>query len=188
MRIRFAFVAPVVVGSVAYSAVFRLMLNTDFGVVNTALRGVGLPAVDWLNSPYPAVAAVIAALTWRWTGYNAVILMAGLQGIPVELYEAARIDGASPWQHFRFITLAGLRPVLVFCAVLSIIGTLQLFTEPFLITSSGPGNATTTLGVYLYQQGFRNFNFAYASTVAYAVAALSAGFSLLQGRWFGGDE
>ena len=185
---RFAFFAPVVVGAVAYSAVFRLMLNTDFGVVNAALRGIGLPGVDWLNSPIPAMAAIIAALTWRWTGYNAVILMAGLQGIPPELYEAARIDGASTWQQFRFVTLAGLRPMLVFCAVLSIIGTLQLFTEPFLITGGGPGNATTTLGVYLYQQGFRNFNFGYASTVAYAVAALSAAFSLLGRRWFGGEE
>ena len=180
---RFAFFAPVVVGAVAYSAVFRLMLNTDFGVVNAALRAVGAGTVDWLNQPVPAMIAIIAALTWRWTGYNAVIIMAGLQGIPPELYEAARIDGASSWQQLRFITLAGLRPVLVFCAVLSIIGTLQLFTEPFLITQGGPGNATTTLGVYLYKQGFRSYNFGYASTVAYAVAALAAVFSALQARW-----
>lgn len=184
---RFAFFAPVVVGAVAYSAIFRLMLNTDFGVVNTLLRAAGGTAVDWLNQPYPAMAAIVAALTWRWTGYNAVIIMAGLQSIPIELYEAARIDGASPAQQLRHITLAGLRPVLVFCAVLSIIGTLQLFTEPFLITGGGPGNATTTLGLYLYQQGFRSFNFGYASTVAYAVAALSAVFSMLQSRWMRSD-
>ncbi|MXV20037.1 carbohydrate ABC transporter permease [Deinococcus xianganensis] len=185
---RFAFFAPLVVGTVAYSAVFRLLFNGEFGIVNRALAGLGLPEVDWLNQPGPAMAVIILAMTWRWTGYNAIILLAGLQGIPEDVYEAAAIDGATPWQQFWKMTLPLLRPTLLFCIVLSVIGTLQLFTEPALITNSGPGNATMTLGTYLYQQGFRSFNFGYASAIAYAVAALAAIFSFAQLRLFGRDS
>ena len=184
---RFAFFAPVVVGSVAYSAVFRLLFNTQNGAVNAALSGLGLPAVDWLNSPLPAFILIVLTVTWRWTGYNAIIILAGLQNIPLELYEAAKIDGANPWQQFWGITLPLLRPIMLFALVLSVIGTLQLFTEPFLITGGGPGNATLTLGVYLYQQGFRSFNFGYASAIGYAIALLAVVFSALQLRLFGQD-
>lgn len=185
---RFAFFAPLVVGTVAYSAVFRLLFNTDFGMVNRGIKALGLPAVDWLNQPGPAMTVLILAMTWRWTGYNAIILLAGLQGISEDVYEAAAIDGATPWQQFWKITLPLLRPTLLFCLVLSVIGTLQLFTEPALITNSGPGNATMTLGTYLYQQGFRSFNFGYASAIAYTVAALAAIFSVVQLRLFGRDS
>ncbi len=184
---RFAFFAPVVVGSVAYSAVFRLLFNTQNGAVNAALGGLGLPRIDWLNSPVPAFILIVLTVTWRWTGYNAIIILAGLQNIPLELYEAAKIDGANPWQQFWGITLPLLRPILLFALVLSVIGTLQLFTEPFLITGGGPGNATLTLGVYLYQQGFRSFNFGYASSIGYAIALLAVMFSALQLRLFGQD-
>jgi lactose/L-arabinose transport system permease protein len=184
---RFAFFAPVVVGAVAYSAVFRLIFNTDFGAVNSGLKALGLDPVDWLYTPGPAMTVIILVVTWRWTGYNAIIILAGLQSIPKDIYEAAAIDGATPWQQFLRITLPGIRPVLLFCFVLSIIGTLQLFTEPFLITNSGPGTATMTLGTYLYQQGFRSFNFGYASAIAYTVALLAAVFSLIQLRFFGRD-
>ena len=184
---RFAFFAPVVVGSVAYSAVFRLLFNTQNGAVNAALSGLGLPRVDWLNAPVPAFILIVLTVTWRWTGYNAIIILAGLQNIALELYEAARIDGATPWQQFWGITLPLLRPILLFALVLSVIGTLQLFTEPFLITAGGPGNATLTLGVYLYQQGFRSFNFGYASAIGYAIALLAVLFSAVQLRFFGQD-
>jgi lactose/L-arabinose transport system permease protein len=184
---RFAFFAPVVVGAVAYSAVFRLLFNTQNGAVNAALTGLGLPRIDWLNAPVPALVLIILSVTWRWTGYNAIIILAGLQNVPSELYEAAKIDGANPWQQFWGITLPLLRPILLFAFVLSVIGTLQLFTEPFLITGGGPGNATLTLGVYLYQQGFRSFNFGYASAIGYAIALLAVLFSLIQLRLFGRD-
>lgn len=184
---RFAFFAPVVVGAVAYSAVFRLLFNTQNGAVNAALTGLGLPRIDWLNNPLPAFMLIVLTVTWRWTGYNAIIILAGLQNIALELYEAAKIDGASPAQQFWRITLPLLRPILLFSLILSVIGTLQLFTEPFLITAGGPGNATLTLGVYLYQQGFRSFNFGYASAIGYAIAAFAVIFSALQLRLFGGE-
>lgn len=185
---RFAFFAPVVVGSVAYSAVFRLLFNDQNGAVNAALGGLGLPTPNWLNTPGPALFLIILTVTWRWTGYNAIIILAGLQNVPLELYEAAKLDGANAWQQFWGITVPILRPILLFAFVLSVIGTMQLFTEPFLITGGGPGNATLTLGVYLYQQGFRSFNFGYASAIGYTIALLAVLFSVLQLRLFGREE
>lgn len=185
---RFAFFAPLVLGAVPYSAVFRLIFNADFGILNYGLGTLGLPSVRWLFESTPALVTIMVALTWRWTGYNAIILLSGLQSIPHALYEAARIDGANGWQQFWGITLPLLRPVLLFTFVLSTIGTLQLFTEPWLITNTGPGGATETLVTYLYKQGFRNFNFGYASAIAYTVAAFAALFSLLQIRLVGGGS
>jgi len=182
---RFAFFAPVVVGEVAYSAVFRLLFNGQFGAVNGALGAVGLPTPDWLQRPWTATAVVILAVTWRWTGYNAIIILAGLQNIPQDLYEAASVDGVPRWRQHLSITLPLLRPVILFALVLSIIGTMQLFAEPWLITSGGPGNATETLGTYLYRQGFTSMNFGYASTVAYAMALMAALFSAVQIVLFG---
>ncbi len=185
---RFAFFAPLVLGAVPYSAVFRLIFNDQFGILNYGLAALGLPTVAWLFENTPAMITIMIAMTWRWTGYNAVILLSGLQSIPLTLYEAAKIDGAGPFAQFFRITLPLLRPVLLFCFVLSTIGTLQLFTEPWLITTTGPGNATETLVTYLYKTGFRSFNFGYASAIAYTVAIIAAAFSLLQIRLVGGRE
>ncbi|TIL82888.1 MAG: sugar ABC transporter permease, partial [Mesorhizobium sp.] len=131
---RFAFFAPVVVGEVAYSAVFRLMFNLDYGIINKLLNSIGLPRIDWFSNVTPAMAVIMIAVTWRWAGYNAIILLAGLQSIPQDVYEAATLDRVSKFKQFFYITLPLLKPIIVFCAVLSIIGTMQLFTEPFLIT------------------------------------------------------
>lgn len=172
---RFAFFAPVVVSDVAYSVVFRLLFNGQFGAVNHGLAALGLAPIDWLHDPNAAMATIMVAVTWRWTGYNAIILLAGLQSIPRDLYEAAAIDGASPADRFFRITLPLLKPILIFCLVLSIIGTMQLFTEPWLITErGGPGGATETLGTYLYKQGFVSLNFGYAAAIAYTIAAMAA--------------
>lgn len=182
---RFAFFAPVVVGEVAYSAIFRLMFNLDFGVVNKLIMGLGLPRVDWFSSPSAAMAVLIFAVTWRWAGYNAIIILAGLQSVPEDVYEAATLDRVSKVKQFFYITVPLIKPVLIFCTILSIIGTMQLFTEPFLITNrGGPGQATETLGLFLYRQGFQSGNFGYASAVAYAIAALAVAISLVQ-LWLG---
>jgi lactose/L-arabinose transport system permease protein len=178
---RFAFFAPVVVGEVAYSAVFRLMFSLDFGIVNKLLQSVGLEKIDWFSNVTPAMALVMIAVTWRWAGYNAIIILAGLQSIPEDVYEAATLDRVSKVKQFFHITLPLLKPVIVFCAVLSIIGTMQLFTEPFLITErGGPGGGTETLGLLLYRQGFRSLNFGYASAVAYTMAGLAIAITLVQ--------
>ena len=127
------------------------------------------------------MALIMIAVTWRWAGYNAIILLAGLQSIPEDVYEAATLDRVSKVKQFFYITLPLLKPVIVFCVVLSIIGTMQLFTEPFLITErGGPGGGTETLGLLLYRQGFRSLNFGYASAIAYTMAALAIAISLVQ--------
>lgn len=184
---RFAFFAPVVVGEVAYAAMFRLLFN-EFGIINKMLAGIGLTTVPWLSDPNAAMAVIIIALTWRWAGYNAIIILAGLQSIPEDVYEAATLDGVSKLRQFFFITLPLLKPVILLCVVLSVIGTMQLFSEPFLITNrGGPGQATETLGLFLYRQGFNAFNFGYASAVAYTIAALAIAISLLN-LWLGRER
>ncbi|MBB3945449.1 lactose/L-arabinose transport system permease protein [Rhizobium skierniewicense] len=184
---RFAFFAPVVVGEVAYAAVFRLMFSADFGIINKFIMSIGLPPVSWFDNGTAAMAVIIIAVTWRWAGYNAIIILAGLQSIPGDVYEAARLDRVSKRQQFLHITLPLLKPIIMFCVVLSVIGTMQLFTEPFLITNrGGPGGATETLGIFLYRQGFTALNFGYASAIAYTIAALAVVISLFQ-LWVGRD-
>jgi lactose/L-arabinose transport system permease protein len=178
---RFAFFAPVVVGEVAYSAIFRLMFNADFGIINKLIGFVGIAPINWATNGTAAMALLIMAVTWRWAGYNAIIILAGLQSIPEEVYEAATLDRVGKVRQFFFITLPLLRPIIVLCVVLSIIGTMQLFTEPFLITNrGGPGQATETLGLLLYRQGFVSLNFGYASAIAYTMAGLAVAISLVQ--------
>jgi lactose/L-arabinose transport system permease protein len=184
---RFAFFAPVVVGEVAYAAMFRLLFN-EFGIINKMLVAAGFTSIPWLSDPTAAMAVIIIALTWRWAGYNAIIILAGLQSIPEDVYEAATLDGVSKVRQFFYITLPLLKPVIVLCMVISVIGTMQLFSEPFLITNrGGPGQATETLGLFLYRQGFGAFNFGYASAVAYTIAALAVAISLLN-LWLGKER
>jgi lactose/L-arabinose transport system permease protein len=185
---RFAFFAPVVVGEVAYAAVFRLMFSIDFGIINKLITSVGLPAVSWFDNANAAMALVIIAVTWRWAGYNAIILLAGLQSIPDDVYEAATLDKVSKTQQFIHITLPLLKPIILFCVILSVIGTMQLFAEPFLITNrGGPGGGTETLGLLLYRQGFLSLNFGYASAIAYTMAILAISISLLN-LWVGREQ
>jgi lactose/L-arabinose transport system permease protein len=184
---RFAFFAPVVVGEVAYAAMFRLLFN-EFGIINKMLVAAGLTSIPWLSDPNAAMAVIIIALTWRWAGYNAIIILAGLQSIPEDVYEAATLDGVSKVRQFFYITLPLLKPVIILCVVISVIGTMQLFSEPFLITNrGGPGQATETLGLFLYRQGFGAFNFGYASAVAYTITALAVAISLLN-LWLGKER
>lgn len=173
---------PAVTTLVAYAVVFRVLLATDGGAVNQMLGLVGVAPIDWLNNEWWARVAVIAAVTWRWTGYNMVIILAGLQSIPAELHEAARIDGANRWQTFWHVILPQLRPVLIFTSVTSTIGALQLFDENFILTGGGPNDATLTPVLYLYKVGFRQFDFGYASAIAWMLVALTAIIAVIQFR------
>ncbi len=173
---------PAVTTLVAYSVVFRVMLATDGGAVNQMIGLVGIAPVDWLNNETWARVALIASITWRWTGYNMVIILAGLQSIPEELYEAARMDGAGRWAIFSKIVIPQLRPVLLFTGITSTIGALQLFDENFILTGGGPSDATLTPVLYLYKVGFRQFDFGYASAIAWMLVALTAIIAFLQFR------
>ncbi|MGP4038575.1 carbohydrate ABC transporter permease [Gracilibacillus sp. D59] len=177
---RVSFFTPAVTSLVAASIIFILLLNTDYGLINYILTSIGLEKVNWLTNAFWAKVALIIVTTWRWTGYNMVILLAGLQNIPNELYEAASIDGASTIRKFFYITIPQLKPVLLFCFVLSTIGTFQLFDEPYNLTNGGPNNATLTITYYLYNQGFGYFDFGYASAIAYVIVLFIAILSWLQ--------
>ncbi|MCY0903313.1 carbohydrate ABC transporter permease [Arthrobacter sp. H14-L1] len=178
--LRAIYFLPAVTTLVAYSLVFRVMLATDGGAANQILGLVGVAPVDWLNSEVWSRVALIASITWRWTGYNMVIILAGLQGIPTELYEAARIDGAGRWAIFTKIVIPQLRPVILFSSITSTIGALQLFDENFILTGGGPNNATLTPVLYLYKVGFQQFDFGYASAIAWLLVAIIAVISVLQ--------
>ncbi|MEV8633523.1 sugar ABC transporter permease [Streptosporangium sp. NPDC051023] len=182
--LRTAYFLPAVTTLVAYAVVFRVLLRTEGGAVNQVLGA----QIDWLNDPFPARIALIASVTWRWTGYNAIILLAGLQAVGREQYEAAAIDGAGPLTTFLRVILPQLRPVVLFCSITSTIGTLQLFDEPLVLTGGGPSDATLTPILYLYQVGFRQFDFGYAAAIAWVVVALIGGLSHLQFRYFGRER
>ncbi|MFE9768276.1 carbohydrate ABC transporter permease [Streptomyces sp. NPDC005808] len=182
---RLGFFLPTVTGLVAYGIIFAVLLNTQYGLVNWLLGLVGIGEIPWLTDPLWAKVSLGLALTWHYTGYNAVIFLARLQSLPAELYDAAAVDGASAWQSFRHVTLPWLRPALLLTTVLSTIGTLQLFDEPYVLTGGGPDNATLTIGVYLYQNAFKYFDFGYASAVAYILTVLIGILGIVQFRLLG---
>jgi len=175
------FFVPVLIDLVAYSLVFSFLLAQN-GLVNDVLGFFGLPRPDWLNSAAWSKVAIMLAMTWHWTGYNVIILLGAMQGIPAEIYEAARVDGAGAFRQWWSITIPLVRPVLLFESVLSTIGTLQLFTEPYILTSGGPEHSSMTPVLYLYQVAFEQFHFGYASAIAFTVAVLIALLSLVQLR------
>ncbi|MFF3839097.1 carbohydrate ABC transporter permease [Streptomyces sp. NPDC001930] len=182
---RLGFFMPMITGLVAYGLIFSVLLNEEYGLVNWLLGWVGIDEVPWLVDPLWAKISLGLALTWHYTGYNAMILLARLQAIPAELYDAASVDGAGPWKSFLHVTLPGLRPAILLTTVLSTIGTLQIFDEPYILTHGGPDNATLTIGVYLYQNAFVYFDFGYASAIAYALAVLIGILGLIQFRFLG---
>ncbi|MFC8506628.1 carbohydrate ABC transporter permease [Streptomyces sp. NPDC057411] len=182
---RLGFFLPMVTGLVAYGIVFSVLLNRQYGLVNWLLGQLGADPLPWLTDPLWARISLGLALTWHYTGYNAVILLARLQTVPRELYDAVAVDGGGAVAAFRHVTLPGLRPALLLTTVLSTIGTLQLFDEPYVLTGGGPDNATLTIGVYLYQNAFKYFDFGYASAIAYALTVLVGLLGLIQFRLLG---
>ncbi|KRC62000.1 lactose ABC transporter permease [Agromyces sp. Root81] len=181
---RTTYFVPIVMGLVAYGILFRALFDSGDGIVNEMLGVIGIGPIPWLVDPFWAKISIVLAMTWHYTGQNAIIYLAQLQSIPGELYEAAQVDGANGWQRFWNITMPGLKPALLLTVILSTIGTLQLFDEPYVLTNGGPDNATLTIGMYLYQNGFRYFDFGYASAIGYALTLIIAVISLIQFRLF----
>lgn len=173
---------PVLVDAVTYTIAFQIIFNAHFGILNYLLHFVGIKAINWTGSAWAARISIFLVVTWRWTGYNAIILLSGLQSIPGELYESAYVDGAGRVKTFFGITIPMLKPILLFCAILSTVGTLQLFTEPYILTGGGPGTATETPMLYLYNIGFQNFNFGLASAGTYILTTIIGLLSFIQIR------
>ena len=169
---RTAIFLPCVTSLVAYAVLFRSMFGAE-GVVNVALGGIGIGPIPWLTDPFWAKVLIILAITWRWTGYNMIFYLAALQNIDRSIYETARIDGVPPWARFWYLTVPMLKPVILFTTVISTIGTLQLFDEPYNITEGGPAEATRTLSYYIYDLTFRFMpSFGYSATVSWVIVVL----------------
>ena len=179
---------PYIMNIVAAGFAFKLLLNQKYGVVNNFLMAAfHIAPIPWLESVWGGRVSLCLLIIWAWLGYNMVIMLAGLQTIPGELTEAAMIDGASPTQSFFYITIPLMRPVILFTAVLSLMGSFGLFNEVFILTGGGPLNATITPFVDIFGQAFGNFRFGYASAMSYVYFVIIFVLTLLQVRYFGGS-
>jgi len=185
---RTALFAPVVTTLVAVAVIWRYMFNTRYGLLNYALGGLGIDPIDWLGDPHWAMPAIILFAVWKNFGYNMIIFLAGLQSIPEELYEAARIDGASVWRQFASVTLPMLSPVVMLVGILTIAGYFQLFAEPYVMTQGGPLQSTVSVLYFMYEEGFKWWNLGSASAVAFVLFLLIFAVTALQlrgKRWIG---
>ncbi|MCX7041248.1 MAG: sugar ABC transporter permease [Gammaproteobacteria bacterium] len=174
---RTAFFAPVVTTVVAVAVIWRYLFHTKYGLVNWGLSGIGIDPIDWLGDPHWAMPTIILFAVWKNFGYNMIIFIAGLQAIPEDLYEAARIDGASTWSQFRHVTLPLLGPVLLLVGILTMAGYFQLFAEPYVMTQGGPLESTVSVLYLMYEQGFKWWNLGAASAVAFVLFVLMAGIT-----------
>ncbi|HEX2122311.1 MAG TPA: sugar ABC transporter permease [Thermoanaerobaculia bacterium] len=177
---RTIYFAPVVTTLVAVAIVFKYLYHPRFGMLNRFLGTLGLPQPDWLGDPKLAMFAIILLAVWKGFGYTMIIFIAGLQQIPEELYEAARLDGAGAWRQFRHITLPMLAPTFLFVGIVVAIGQLQIFAEPYVMTRGGPLNKTVTMVMLMYEQGFRFWEMGYAAAVAFVLFLVIGAATLLQ--------
>jgi multiple sugar transport system permease protein len=183
---RTAYYLPVVTPFIVSALLWKWLYNGDYGLFNHYLlqaRVIDEPLL-WLSSQNLAMPAVILMSVWSGVGFSMVVYLAGLQSIPAELYESAMIDGAGPFARLRHITVPMLRPTTLFLLVIGIIGSLQVFTQIFVMTSGGPVNKTTTMVYYMYLWAFKYYDMGYASTLAFALFAMLLAFTAFQLRLF----
>jgi multiple sugar transport system permease protein len=179
---RTLYFTPFVTTLVAVAIVWRYLYHTRYGLFNYGLGKLGIAPIDWLGDPHWAMPAIILMAVWKSFGYNMLIFIAGLQAIPEELYDAAQIDGASPWRQFWSITLPMLAPTLVFISVITMIGYFQLFAEPYVMTQGGPLRSTTSVVLLMYEEGFRWWRMGYAAAIAFVLFIVILIATLLQFR------
>ncbi len=178
---RVGFFIPCITTMVAVAVIWRWLYNPEFGLLNLALGWLGLSPQNWLADQWLALPSLIVMAVWKGFGYNMIIFIAALQAIPEDLYESADIDGANETQQFWHITLPMLRETTVFVTIMTSIGFLQFFAEPYVMTGGGPLNQTMSVVLYMYNHGFKFYNLGYASSIAYVLFALILAFTLAQG-------
>jgi ABC-type sugar transport system permease subunit len=170
---RVVYFTPIVLSPIIIVLIFQLFFDKNFGVLNAIVQALfGLGGIDWLGSPWWARVSVSILIVWRWTGYLTIFFLAGLQGVPRELHESAEIDGANAVKRFRHITLPSLRPVTAFVVVTSLVGSAQIFEEPFLLTQGGPNFATLTIGIFIYRAAFQRQEIGYAAAAGVVLFAI----------------
>jgi ABC-type sugar transport system permease subunit len=165
---------PVVMSFVVVGILWTWLYSGQFGLINSLLRALGLEflILDWLGSPSVALWSLITVDIWKWYGFHMVIFLAGLQTIPVELYEAARIDGATRWRQFLHITLPLLQPVMLVNVTLSLMGAFNVFDIPYVMTEGGPANSTMVMALHIYIRGFKFYRFGYSAALSYLLLTL----------------
>jgi multiple sugar transport system permease protein len=179
---RTVYFTPFVTTLVAIAVVWRYLYHPRYGLLNYLLAHVGVGPIDWLGDPHWAMPSIILMAIWKNFGYNMLIFIAGLQSIPEELYEAARIDGAGALRRFRHVTIPQLAPTFLFVGVVTMIGYFQLFAEPYVMTAGGPLRATTSLVLFMYEEGFRWWRMGMAAAIAFVLFAIILIWTLLQLR------
>jgi multiple sugar transport system permease protein len=181
------FFLPAVTSVIAIAAVWRWLYNSEYGLFNGLLELAGLRGLNWLGDPALAMPAVILMSVWRSAGFNTVLFLAGLQGVPTEYYEAAQIDGASAWSRFRHITIPLVSPTTFFVVVNGLIGSWQVFDQVYILTRGGPHLSTVTVVYLIYSNGFEWYKTGYAAALAYGLFLIILLFTalqfLLQRRW-----
>jgi arabinosaccharide transport system permease protein len=180
---RLFFFTPNITSGVVVGIIFGLVFETQYGLINNmALAPLGVEPVRWLQDPNWVMPSIILLGVWKFTGINALYFMVGLQNIPPELKEAARVDGATRWQVFRHVTLPLLRPIIAFVLTFAIIGSYNLFAEPVTLVghAGGPNNAGLTMTMHLYNMGFRDLRMSYAAAVGYALAVIIVVLTVVQ--------
>lgn len=182
---RTAYFLPTITSLVAVSIVWLWIYHPDVGLANYLLSLIGLPNVRWLNAPQSAMPALIILGIWRGLGYNVIIYLAGLQNIPLHLYEAAKIDGANRWQLFRHVTWPLLTPTSFFIFIIAVINSFQSFTQIDVMTQGGPVGSTTVIVYYLYKQAFQQFTMGYGSAIAMVLFAMILVLTLIQMKVLG---
>ena len=181
---RVAFYLPAITSSVVTSIIF-VWIYAKPGLLNYLLSRIGITSdIDWLTNPNTVLASIMMLNIWTTSGYFMISFLAGLQNIPVSLYEAARIDGATTWQQFWQITVPMVRPVTYFVVVMSLIGCFQVFDQVFVMSSGGPNNASTTMSYYAYKNSFKYFRFGFGAASAIVLALIIFGTTWLQKRYF----
>lgn len=179
---RLMFFAPYVTTLVATALVWRYVLDTRAGLLNYWLSLLGVAPVDWLGDPRTSIPATLIFIVWKAFGYNMLVFAAALSTVPLDLYEAARLDGAGAWARFRHVTLPAIGPALLLAAVISVANFLQVFTEPYVMTHGGPAESTVTVLYFMFEQGFTWWNLGVASAVAVILFAAILVVTAVQAR------
>jgi multiple sugar transport system permease protein len=179
---RVVYFLPVMTALVAVAVVWRYIYHPRYGLLNYALGLVGIAPLDWLGDPWLAMPALILMAVWKNFGYNMIIFIAGLQSIPEQIYDSARIDGANRFQQLRYVTLPLLAPTFLFVGLLTMIGSFQLFAEPYVMTQGGPADSTLSVVLLMYEHGFRWWNLGYAAAIAFLLFGIMLAGTVLQLR------
>jgi len=176
---RSVLVMPMMIPPILVGLIWLFMYKKDFGIINNMLSLLRIDPITWLSKPITAMPAIIIADTWQWTPFMFLLFLAGLKSLPIEIYESARIDGASSWQLFRFLTLPLLKPIILIAVIIRFMDAFRIFDKIFQLTGGGPGVSTETISLYIYRNGLRYFNMGYSTALSYLALIFIVGFSTI---------